>query len=388
MRVFLSLWKYFVFLLVSLVILWGVKQLFGASDADCIIGTCGSLITGIVPPLIKYFGYAVLAVLITPILTVVAKPIMGEIISACTPTAKESLRVLLEDVRSAIQSLKASIDRGDLNVVVKSEPIFGDDELKSLLELERRAQETALKEKRISEEVDNHLAQAKQLVEDGDYLKGIELYKKILETNQEREIYELLLSAYAEVLDKDVAANFDREAFLKDAEDMLCDYGEPIHYVTIAYNYWENEDLQSALRVAEAGYQKYHGLNDGDEESYKAVLGIQNSLAYYLADIAYHQEAVDEDQKERAFELIGSALSYWKERVAKANEDKRLALKSYANFLDTQGFLNIVFGDTQDQVDGGYAQCKEAHNRGIEEELYARHTRAYHKKLGEFLRDK
>ena len=190
------------------------------------------------------------------------------------------------------------------------------------------------------------------------------------------------MSAYSKVLDLESAQSFDRAALLQEAEGMLGDYGAPIHYLTIAYNYWENGDLKSALRVAEAGYANFHELSDGDdEEDYRSILGLKNSIAYYLADFG------DTAQKDRAHRLIAEAADYWKKRLDAADEERKLAQKSYTNFLDTQGYVNIRFSDSLAKLEEGYAQCKQARRMGIEEKLFIRHTKAYHKRMGELLED-
>lgn len=145
--------------------------------------------------------------------------------------------------------------------------------------------------------------------------------------------------------------------------ELLPVYGEPRHYIILAFKCWELKDTDSAIKLSEEGLAAAT-----DETVEKTVLALKNSLAYYYAAGNVVAKA------EAAYELAQEAL----QRRIELGDTLRIARSR-----STLGYVRIVFGRTRDEVFQGLSDCAQAHQEGSRKDLFLKHLQQAAKKLSE-----
>lgn len=388
MNIIKSLLSYLLWCLAGYILLSLLYLAFHDSTENCFIKSCGDIVTYVLPPFLNILHISIGGILLAPILVKILKPLVDGVLDKCAPLAKTSFSTLMETMISTTDKFGHAVTSGNV-------PLFSSHHLpqqssimNSMLSAKSDSYVSSFFQKVQSQETKDQVRTAQKLLDKGSYKESIELCRKILEENDHPEIYKFLLSAYAKILKLKDIAGFNRVDILQGAESMLGDYGDPIHFVTVAYNYWQNDELESAINIAETGLTKYNDFS-GSEEGYKAVFGLKNSLAYFLADSAYKTK--DFIHKDRAKQLIVQAISYWEGKVSEddqndsSNESNR---ESYSNYVDTQGYVGIVFCNDEAELFNSYKNCQTAYEMGASRELFIKHTKIYQERLGELNTDK
>jgi len=313
----------------------------------------------------------------TLLLVSLAAPIALELLSAigekmaelsapaATAIANEIKSTVVTGFKDVADSIKASIEKDGVNLFPVG-PISIDKELN-----EKLKQSLFNYEKKLSIELSQIINQANDDIAQGRYLQGLNTLKDLTASQANPAIFKILLSAYATVLDRGETEKIPRYKLLQEATVLLKPHGDPIHYQTIAYKYWENGGLANAIDVAEKGLKKF----EHSKEDQLAVMGLRNSLAYYYADSG------DLSKKEISLQLINEALSYWQHELSQREGAGADIERRYANSLDTLGFIKITFGETVEELREGEMLCKKALDMGLESDLYIKHFSKYSEKM-------
>lgn len=139
------------------------------------------------------------------------------------------------------------------------------------------------------------------------------------------------------------------------AKALLAKAGALSNYLRLAYNFWLNKEVAAAVAIVEEGYERFQ---EGAEKASEHDLDrLKNSLAYYYA------EAKQVDRADLAKRLSGEVVAH---RKPEPNKD-------LASALATQGYVNITFGQTQEEIADGIRDCEDARRLGAREDLYFRH---------------
>lgn len=124
----------------------------------------------------------------------------------------------------------------------------------------------------------------------------------------------------------------------------------------MAYRYWTVGSSDLAVEVAESGKELADTVGDQT-----LINKYKNSLAYYYADVGDQTNAVQ-------------ALRYASE-AQKAREGE-------AGPLDTLGYVQIVFGSTEEEILEGVMRCEDARRTGkVPFYLHSKHIRKAHERL-------
>ena len=199
---------------------------------------------------------------------------------------------------------------------------------------------------------DDILIEAQQLVSDDKTHESIELIEDI--KNKTDEHYDFLLTRY-------IATSNSKYSEIIDT--LLPKYGKTHHYTRLAFNKWESDDIDKAVTLCEQGYSLCN--KSVDKNSLADKKSCMNSLAYYYADgeIASKSNV--------AYNLIDEVIGLYKSQ----QDTKSIA---YANALDTKGYVMISFGDTENEIREGIADCEKANSLGLNDYLLNRHlAKAY-----------
>jgi hypothetical protein len=118
--------------------------------------------------------------------------------------------------------------------------------------------------------------------------------------------------------------------------------GDPVDYLPLAFRYWKAANVEQAIRVCDIGMHK----TPTEERRIK----YKNSLAFYLAERADIKDA------ERARNLAMEACQEHNPARPRA--------------LNTRGFVEITFAETEEQLKLGIALCAESLQNGNSMEAY------------------
>lgn len=194
---------------------------------------------------------------------------------------------------------------------------------------------------------DQQVKEALNFAYHGEAQKAIALLENIAKANPRRK--KDLLSALT---------MSDNEIHWKQAESMLNECGEPVHFNRIALAYWKTDrakNVNHSVTLAERGLKLVH---EGRSADAQIVGTLKNSLAYYYAD------AGRVDKKEEASKLAASEL-----------ERRKLIGENYAEVLDTSGYIKISLGKSIAEIKQGMSECTDAYALGSTEDLYIIHMK-------------
>jgi predicted MPP superfamily phosphohydrolase len=194
-------------------------------------------------------------------------------------------------------------------------------------------------------EIDDELAEAKG---GGDSLRQVRecvsannIAEAILLLKRLRSYPRLLLTA--QVLSKD-SNDWD------EAHRLLEELGRPLHYLKLGRLAWVEEDMRSAVSLLEAALRRAESGRslEGDDVPLHRVW---NDLAFYYAEAGMARKRDD------ALRLARDA-----EQALRPFKDEQP--ERYAYYLDTLGFVRIVFAQSKDEVLGGVQLCEDARRGG------------------------
>jgi hypothetical protein len=129
---------------------------------------------------------------------------------------------------------------------------------------------------------------------------------------------------------------------------------EPKYFLTLAYRFWSASRIERAIEIGETG------LALAAEKDPTLTSKFKNSLAYYYAD--------------------GGAPQHEKlarEYAAEARQER----PDNAGTLDTEGYVEITYGKTPEEVLRGVSICDEARKRGVPFAAYAKHIAKANRRL-------
>jgi len=121
---------------------------------------------------------------------------------------------------------------------------------------------------------------------------------------------------------------------------------DPKYFTTLAYLFWSGGNLQKAISIAE------RGLKVGLLRHEPYIWKLQNSLAYYYA------ETRDPKYEDLARQYIAAA---------------RQAEPTSRESLDTEGFVKITYGKTEQEIAEGISICEQAWHQGAPLDSYSKH---------------
>ncbi len=169
-----------------------------------------------------------------------------------------------------------------------------------------------------------------------------------------------LLSVYSELQLTALVVSEDPRDWDK-AEELLPSRGRPWHYVTLSFNAWSVKDLDKALFIAEQALSENcpsgHTLGGRDQPLHK----LWNNLAYFAAEEGRQGE---------------KALKWAQDAVTALKADPASDRKQLANYIDTLGYVTLVFARSRADIALGIKYCEAARRWGGNITFYFEHIRA------------